>query len=230
MAYNYSPKIINDGLVLYLDAANSRSYPGSGTTWNDLSRGRNNGTLVNGPTFNSANGGSIVFDGVNDYVDCGNTPQLTNILNLTISVWTYQTSVPSIVSPIISRYFNLTFNQGWQILYRTNLKFGFEGRESGSEYLSVQTINTYNINNWYNVVATKFNNTWSIYINGILENTLNLGNGTTPFATNVLDVGRSPSGGFYNVGRVSNTIIYNRALSSTEILQNYNATKSRYGL
>jgi hypothetical protein len=64
MAFNYSPKIIQDGLVLYLDAANTKSYPTTGTTWTDLSRSGNNGTLINGPTFNSGNGGSIVFDGV----------------------------------------------------------------------------------------------------------------------------------------------------------------------
>ena len=69
MAFNYSPNIITDGLVLYLDAANTKSYPGSGTTWRDLSKSQLNGTLTNGPTFNSANGGSIVFDGTNDYVD-----------------------------------------------------------------------------------------------------------------------------------------------------------------
>ena len=76
MAFSYSPKIVTDGLVLYLDAANNRSYPGSGTTWTDLSRGGNNGTLTNGPTFNGANGGSIVFDGTNDFIDCGNASNL----------------------------------------------------------------------------------------------------------------------------------------------------------
>ena len=72
MAFNYSPNIITDGLVLYLDAANTKSYPGSGTTWRDLSKSQLNGTLTNGPTFNSSNGGSIVFDGVDDYVNLGN--------------------------------------------------------------------------------------------------------------------------------------------------------------
>jgi hypothetical protein len=68
MAFRYSPKIVTDGLVLYLDAANTKSYVSGSTTWNDISRGGNNGTLVNGPTFNRGNGGSIEFDGVDDYV------------------------------------------------------------------------------------------------------------------------------------------------------------------
>jgi hypothetical protein len=69
MAFFHSPRIVTDGLVLALDAANSLSYPGSGTTWTDLSGKGNNGTLVNGPTFDQANGGSIVFDGTDDYVN-----------------------------------------------------------------------------------------------------------------------------------------------------------------
>ena len=64
----HSPRIITDGLVLCLDAANRQSYPGSGTVWTDLA-GSNNGTLTNGPTFSSANGGSIVFDGVDDFIE-----------------------------------------------------------------------------------------------------------------------------------------------------------------
>jgi hypothetical protein len=73
MAGTIAPNIVTDGLVLYLDAANTKSYVSGSTTWNDMSGFSNNGTLVNGPTFNSANGGSIVFDGVNDYVDCNST-------------------------------------------------------------------------------------------------------------------------------------------------------------
>ena len=68
MGVAYNPNIVTDGLVLCLDAANKRSYPGTGTTWTDRSANGNNGTLTNGPTFDSANGGSIVFDGTNDYV------------------------------------------------------------------------------------------------------------------------------------------------------------------
>ena len=68
MSLSRGPKIVTNGLVLYLDAANKKSYPGSGTTWTDLSGNNNTGTLTNGPTFDSNNGGSIVFDGTNDYV------------------------------------------------------------------------------------------------------------------------------------------------------------------
>ena len=88
MSFSYSPKVVTDGLVLYLDAANPKSYVSGSTAWNDVSRGGNNGTLTNGPTFNSANGGSIVFDGVNDYVALGNISSLILANNqFTISYW-----------------------------------------------------------------------------------------------------------------------------------------------
>ena len=81
MAYRNGPKIVTDGLVLCLDAAIGKSYPGSGTSWTDLSGNGNNGTLVNGPTFSSANGGSIVLDGVNDYI---------STTSISISTFTYE--------------------------------------------------------------------------------------------------------------------------------------------
>ena len=80
MATLYSPKIVTNGLVLCLDAGNNKSYPGSGTTWNDLSGNNNTGSLVNGPTFTGSFGGSVAFDGVNDYVACP-TSLLDNYLS-----------------------------------------------------------------------------------------------------------------------------------------------------
>jgi len=84
------PNISTSGLVLALDAANTKSYPGSGTTWTDMSGNNNNGTLTNGPTFNSANGGSIVFDGSNDFVTLGNQSVLgfTNGI-FSVEAWVY---------------------------------------------------------------------------------------------------------------------------------------------
>ena len=78
MAFSFSSKVVTDGLVLYLDAANTKSYPGSGTAWSDLSRSGNNGTLTNGPTFNSARGGAIVLDGADDYIAINNIQTTSN--------------------------------------------------------------------------------------------------------------------------------------------------------
>ena len=91
MAISYNPRIVTDGLVLALDAGNPKSYPGSGTTWTDLSGNGNNGTLTNGPTYSSANGGSIVFDGVDDYAeitDSSNNFDLGGI-DATLEFWIY---------------------------------------------------------------------------------------------------------------------------------------------
>ena len=84
MSVEGGPDIVTNGLVLYLDAANNRSIVSGSTTWFDLSRNGNTGSLINGPTYSSANGGSIVFDGANDYVACGN---LTTLNNMSIGMW-----------------------------------------------------------------------------------------------------------------------------------------------
>ena len=84
MAASAGPDIVEDGLVLYLDAGNEESYPGTGTTWKDLSGNGNDGTLTNGPTFSGDNTGGITFDGSNDYVDCGDI-DITS--SFTLSVW-----------------------------------------------------------------------------------------------------------------------------------------------
>ena len=96
MAGNNGPKIVRSGLQLHLDAADRKSYPGSGTTWFDLSGNSRHGTLLNGPVFNSGNGGYISFDGVDDYV---NIPNATNLNNLgsqdfTVSMWVYRATNP----------------------------------------------------------------------------------------------------------------------------------------
>jgi hypothetical protein len=82
MAGSSGPDLVQNGLVLALDAADKNSYRGTGTTWSDLSGNNNTGTLTNGPTFNGGNGGSIVFDGVDDYADFGNV--LASLTNLTL--------------------------------------------------------------------------------------------------------------------------------------------------
>ncbi len=91
MAFNYSPKpVIDSSLVLYLDAANPRSYVSGSSVWTDVSRGGNNGALTNGPTYSSANGGSILFDGTNDYVSI---PDINVTNQISIEAWVYANSV-----------------------------------------------------------------------------------------------------------------------------------------
>ena len=222
------PKIITSGCVLSLDAAERLSYPRTGTTWKDLSGNNNNGTLTNGPTFSAGNLGSIVFDGTNDYVDMGSSTYC-NLINISVSVWIRVNSASGF---FLSRYFNTTSYNGFFMYYDVaSTKFSVDGRESNATYLSRPTINTYPLNNWYNVTWTKSANVWSIYVNGSLDVSSALGNGTTPFSNNIMWIGglNQVTELYYSGGNISNVQIYNRSLTAAEVLQNYNATKSRFG-
>jgi len=222
------PKIVTSGIVLSLDAAEKSSYPGTGTTWRDLSGNSNNGTLTNGPTFSAANMGSIVFDGTNDYVDMG-LSTYCNLINISVSVWVRVTNTSGF---FLSRYYNTTANNGFFMYYDVAAtKFSVDGRESGAAYLSRPTTNTYPLNNWYNVTWTKSANVWSLYVNGSLDVSSALGNGTTSFSNNTMWLGglNQSNTQYYSSVNLSSVVIYNRALTAAEILQNYNATKSRFG-
>ena len=219
MAFNFSPKVVTDGLVLYLDAANTKSYPGSGTAWSDLSRSGNNGTLTNGPTYNSGNGGSIVFDGVNDISVHG---QSLYVDNFTIGAWVYKTS--SGIQTIIAKGtsgFVLNF------YLRIGGNSGFWGTNSMFTELDISDLT---LSTWNNTVLTYDRTSLKYYLNGTYVNQT-LATNIPSSTTSNLIVGRlGDFNGQYWTGRISQTSIYNRALLATEILQNYNATKSRYGL
>jgi hypothetical protein len=237
MATQYAfGQIITNGLVLALDAADRNSYPGSGTTWSDLSGISSNGTLINGPTFSSANGGSIVFDGTNDYV-------ATPIQNLdrpcTFSTWVnfnnltgFQTLIGQDTSASIIRgrfYFQKAgATSGGLILNVVNFSIVL----SSNSIVIANAINPVVTNQWYNYSAVLTTTTLALYENGILQNTVNDSNTfLTPNTTITLNAG------YYNNsivdyinGKSSSFLIYNRALSATEVLQNYNAQKSRFNL
>jgi hypothetical protein len=213
MAFNYSPKIIQDGLVLYLDAANTKSYPTTGTTWTDLSRSGNNGTLINGPTFNSANGGSIVFDGSNDYVKGIKSVQI-----------------------IISKW----INDGYEIFTINPGKIGWTLANTGGGVNQIRidsATNTFSNGEIFNLCVTYNGSSSSsgllMYKNGSLLNTTSIYNNLTANISNSHEfrIGANASTNpLYMVGNTFSSQIYNRVLSSTEILQNYNATKTRFGL
>jgi hypothetical protein len=228
MSFNYSPKIVTDGLVLCLDAANPNSYASGSTAWRDLSRGGNNGTLINGPTFNAANGGSIVFDGTNDYVNCGNSTSLSITSNISLSTWINSTTLFTAQNfpPFIIKGINISYMlYGNSYTNQVRLRIGDNIAAN-----VIDTVSTIAINSWYNIVGTYDGTNMRIYINGTLDNTKSR-TGTIPVGSNTVYIGYNPVGEalVYN-GRISQTSIYNRALSAQEILQNYNATKTRYGL
>lgn len=222
MAFSFSPKIVTEGLVLYLDAANRYSYPGAGTTWSDISRGGNNSLLTNGPTFNSANGGNIVLDGTNDYVSCGNLTNL-QITQGTISAWVRTSSPGSDFRGIIAKQRN------YGIFIRNGILTTYDWGAAAERTTSINIAD----GTWKNTVMTFTTNTGNpsnnaiIYLNGIAVLTT-----TIKYDADTVEVqiGNGGIASQYINGNIAQAKIYNRALSSTEVLQNYNATKTRFGL
>jgi hypothetical protein len=215
------PRIITNGLVLNVDAGFTPSYPTSGVTWYDVSVGNNNGTLINGPTFDSANGGSIVFDGVDDSVSVPINP-IFNTPSVTFEVWANLQSRND--RHIV--YLNWTGNS---LEVNSNRSVSFYNFSTSLRQQGVTTIsNVFEFNNWAQFVGMYDNvsQTLQVYVNGVLLATrLNIP--STSYGVSVHSI--SPSFGRV-LGRVSVVRHYNRALTAQEVLQNYNATKSRYGL
>jgi hypothetical protein len=234
MAFHYSPKIVTDGLVLYLDAANTKSYISGSTTWNDISRGGSIGTLVNGPTFNSANGGSIVFDGVDDGVSVNSAPFSSPTNSLSFNFWVYGTGTSTSSQSILGR--DLNSGAIPHILIRRtsnlNLTFNYSNGTSAQTY-PISDVFLNNLSKWVNLQITSNYTTGTVilYRNGILYSQFTMSTPVFPNTTVPVYVGSFASAGFIPwTGNISITQIYNRTLSATEVLQNYNATKSRYGL
>ena len=217
------PHIVTDGLVLNLDAANTKSYPGTGTTWSNLATTSNNATLTNGPTFNSANGGSIVFDGTNDYVSTA----LTSTNSFTWNVW-YKTNTVSngfrnIISIRTNSYILMLLDDD-----TNNMGFWASDTLTSGPSLNMGPIST---NTWYFATFVRegnnITNGYKTYMNGSFRGNSNTGIWSS--ADPIIIGGRTDATQFLN-GNIANVSIYNRALSASEVLQNYNATKSRFGL
>jgi hypothetical protein len=247
MSFSYSPKIVTDGLVLYLDAANTRSYPGSGTTWTDLSRGGNTGTLVNGPTFNSTNGGSILFDGSNDYIQTANI-NLTNTNAVSVDFWCKLNSYTEVIGAgKVLVEFSTNFNSslvGFLVaiaddsneLYGNTFPITLNLRGNigfNVTYFPKTLVNDLSWHHWVCIFNKGLTGSEGLlYIDGILIS----GTLTSLNSNNTNNFGNLP---LFLSGRAAvansnqqtgNIKLYNRALSATEVLQNYNALKSRFGL
>jgi len=210
-----TPNLISNGLVLNLDAGNSTSYSGSGTTWTDISGwGSATGTLTNGPTYSSSYSGYIIFDGVNDYVDLG-SPSALAVHNQTISVW-FNTST------IAPQYQLLYGTNNYPKFYLANgALYGYQGPAATSSVISINT--------WYNAVMTCNSSGTSYYLNGaFVSSSTGISNSATP---NTATIGKDPSSsGQYFTGNISAVQIYNRILTASEITQNFNALRWRYNI
>ena len=223
---SYYGGIVRDGLILDLDAAKKDSYPGSGTVWGDIAGRSVVGTLINGPTFSSGNGGSIVFDGVDDYGRLPANNGLQPSPELTLEVWFKSSGSNSKIQGLL--YLN----------YGTGLRLANNGAihtrvNSAGSLQQFTTTSTYFNNLWNQVILTINSNTAILYVNSTLVNQYSIVyDGSSPYDTSIGGVGTDPNDsadrGFY--GNVSVGRVYNRALTQAEITQNYNAVKGRFGL
>jgi hypothetical protein len=251
MSYNTFTPIVTDGLVLYLDAANTKSYPGNGTSWLDLSKNGSTISLINNPTFNSNNGGNIVFNGINQY---GSTPS-TSLFNFgsnnfTIDVWCFFDASTStddtyrylfnFQTPTTSSYLLLSKWRSNALLGNTSNGVFLDYSVAGSRY----TITTSNLvpspniantitsplydvpNKWSNFIISVSSNVMSLYINSVLYGSVSLGSRWN--SNTILYLGTYDTTSSVMKGLIPNFKVYNRALSASEVLQNYNATKFRY--
>ena len=227
-AYKRRPSMVsmNGDPVLCLDAGSKLSYPGSGTTWTDLSGNGNNGTLVNGPTYDSANGGSIVFDGVNDYAS---TPlSLGGYTAFTIAAWV-KTTVGG--KDIIATYGVTNIFELWISTSNKVALYVYATGGATSYRTSVASITT---GSWIYCVGVYDGSTptLNMYMNGVLSNGALTGTIPASVSTgaSTVVIGNANLGGFYFNGSMGQVSIYNRALSATEISTNFELLRGRYGI
>ena len=231
-------RVIDNGLVLYLDASNNKSIVSGSNTWFDVSRNSGTGSLINGPTFNGDNGGGIVFDGVNDYVSATNS---ISSRPFSFDVWIFFSSLAgwhTVVGQDTAQatnlgrfYFQKTHNT-LNVSPRVNNTFGISMVTDANVEIFCYDPAVVTTSVWYNYCISVSATALTLFKNGQQVNTVsnsanlasangNISIGAGYYANSLVD--------FVN-GRVSSLKIYNRALSASEILQNYNLEKKRFGL
>ena len=236
MAVGYNPRIVTDGLVLALDAGNTKSYPGSGTAWTDTV-GDNNGTLTNGPTYSSDDGGSIVFDGTNDYVQLSASSDLNfGTGNFTIEGWFNKGATTSLQTLLCSnKYYTGGNNGNWilRISSATQIALATYDGTGNLEYTEFSASTS--VDTWHHFALVREGtgtNETKFYLDGVLKGSMTVSKSLTDAGTNGLRIGEesdsAPGNAPFN-GKISNVKLYKgKALTETEVLQNYNANKGRY--
>jgi hypothetical protein len=226
MAFSDGPRIVTNGLILSLDAADKNSYPGQGTSWIDLSGNNYVGSLVNNPTLSTSNGGVFVFDGIDDY--CTISGQTFTAQNdFTISIFA-SSSVYTTANGIIA-------NKGYWESGGQGVAIGnISDPQTVYAYVTTNTTHTA-INsgigptyNWTNFTLRRDGTSLNLFVNGNFKGSGTISGNVTDLL-NYFFIAKYNGSNNWN-GIISNCFIYNRALSNVEILQNYNAQKSRFGL
>lgn len=231
--------IVTSGLTLYLDAGNLKSYPTSGTTWTDLTKNGNNSTLTN-CTFNSSNLGNIVFNGSTSYIACGLAQSVGSdpTLPFSVSVWVKKNASNGAYQSVVERYQGITITNkfGWYIALDMNKIGNYSVGDLSVVMNNSQVIDSIVtstgssvLNEWKNVTFTYDGSNGYLYVDGVLKDSKAKPTGTISANSRNLNMGyTSVSPGQYLNGNVVNLLLYNRTLSASEVLQNYNATKWRF--
>ena len=234
MAITYSPKIVTNGLVLCLDAANPRSYPGTGTSWSDLSGNGNNGTLVNGVGYSSDNLGSLVFDGVDDRINV--SPENFNLSEFSINIWFKTNNITSDYLRLIHKGDTSGATRGFLIANSNingKLVFLYQPNYTTGEILKRSTF--FLTTGIYYCVTMTYNSSLGIkiYLNGNEDAGETSTSPDVNWSSNTgnnFSIGSRAGGTQHYNGNISQVQVYNRALSAQEVQQNFLATKGRYGL
>jgi len=223
-----NPSVVTQGLILHLDPGNPLSYTGTGTTWTDLSGNGNNSTLTNGPTFSPVNNGILTFDGVNDFAQ---TSLFDADNSKTFSTWFYPTSAAANNSTALMRGRDNS-GVGW------NLRIGFNSatgdRYRASAVIGVTAYDAFatgaSLNTWVHLTGVYIAGTSiNLYVNGILSATTATPVGALRISTAGW-VSASSSASNFNAQSNGQVLVYDRVLSSSEIMQNFQATRARYGV
>ena len=236
MGVFYNPSIITEGLVLYLDAANLKSYPGSGTTWNDLSGNNNNAPMVNTPTYSNLKNGAFTFDGVGtNYFNLYSKASLVNVNAGTVGGWVRFADLNTTSNNnVFLSYGGNAYGGGFLLqsagLNGSNYRLEFTiwgGSIIGypEPALNLADSSQYQNQDIY-MIGTWTTSEVKLYINGVIRATVST-NAALP-SRSTLRISSEGNRARGVNGNVYNCSIYNRALSAQEILQNYNATKGRY--
>ena len=227
-----NPSIVTSGLALYLDAANKKSYKGTGNTWYDLTTNGRNATLFNTPTFSNTNGGTLSFSDTS--FQYATIPNIGSLTNFTVESWARTNkSLTGKVTTVVCNQFDGSANLNYSLGTNNspssyNLTFGFwNGAWRNVTGFSMA------LNTWYHMVGTYDGATVNLYTNGVVGTPLSyvgtVGSGGEIRIARRWDDVANLASNFFS-GDIPNVKIYNRALSASEVLQNFNATRTRFGI
>lgn len=229
MSLGHGASVVRSGLVVHLDAANKKSYPGTGTSWNDLSNNGNNATLVNGVTYNIANKGNMVFNGTSNYASVPTAPSLSTLTSFTFSMILKFNSILGFQAFLHNKNGVWNGSTGFYYEWRPATKSFMLIGSGGSNTIDSATISNITASTIQQIDVVVSGTTVSHYYNGAL---LNSGNMASQIVANTNDLYLYA---FYNNASFVNaniytSMLYNRALTAIEILQNFNALRGRYGI